>query len=224
MATMGRERPKTLHNFTLPDLKWGVQRSLRCMKLQSNGGVDDRNRRLWRSAGEEGIEEFGEKMKESIFREQVVDYEEEEGKREREREASPPWNLRKRRAACKAPVAESGNCDEEAKFMSTLTKKEMEDDYMTMMGHRPPRRPKKRLRTLQKQIHVNSKSFFFFLVDSVFQILILFFLFQLQLLHPAFYFTQITEDIYQVPDAAETRKVSSSPDLILLASDQNYVC
>lgn len=224
MATMGRERPKTLHNFTLPDLKWGVQRSLRCMKLQSNGGVDDRNRRLWRSAGEEGIEEFGEKMKESIFREQVVDYEEEEGKREREREASPPWNLRKRRAACKAPVAESVNCDEEAKFMSTLTKKEMEDDYMTMMGHRPPRRPKKRLRTLQKQIHVNSKSFFFFLVDSVFQILILFFLFQLQLLHPAFYFTQITEDIYQVPDAADTRKVSSSPDLILLASDQNYVC
>lgn len=224
MATMGRKRPKTLHNFTLPDLKWGVQRSLRCMKLQSNGGVDDRNRRLWRSAGEEGIEEFGEKMKESIFREQVVDYEEEEGKREREREASPPWNLRKRRAACKAPVAESVNCDEEAKFMSTLTKKEMEDDYMTMMGHRPPRRPKKRLRTLQKQIHVNSKSFFFFLVDSVFQILILFFLFQLQLLHPAFYFTQITEDIYQVPDAADTRKVSSSPDLILLASDQNYVC
>ena len=184
MATMGRERPKTLHNFTLPDLKWGVQRSLRCMKLQStggstsldlrlrrrpspsqfNGGVDDRNRRLWRSAGEEGIEEFGEKMKESIFREQVVDYEEEEGKREREREASPPWNLRKRRAACKAPVAESGNCDEEAKFMSTLTKKEMEDDYMTMMGHRPPRRPKKRLRTLQKQIDVNSKYPIFFLL------------------------------------------------------------
>ncbi|CAN7040055.1 unnamed protein product, partial [Brassica rapa subsp. trilocularis] len=192
MATMGRERPKTLHNFTLPDLKWGVQRSLRCMKLQSNGGVDDRNRRLWRSAGEEGIEEFGEKMKESIFREQVVDYEEEEGKREREREreASPPWNLRKRRAACKAPVAESGNCDEEAKFMSTLTKKEMEDDYMTMMGHRPPRRPKKRLRTLQKQIH---------------------------LLHPAFYFTQITEDIYQVPDAAETRKFLSNADVLSIS-------
>ncbi|CAF2138824.1 unnamed protein product, partial [Brassica napus] len=190
MATMGRKRPKTLHNFTLPDLKWGVQRSLRCMKLQSNGGVDDRNRRLWRSAGEEGIEEFGEKMKESIFREQVVDYEEEEGKREREREASPPWNLRKRRAACKAPVAESVNCDEEAKFMSTLTKKEMEDDYMTMMGHRPPRRPKKRLRTLQKQIH---------------------------LLHPAFYFTQITEDIYQVPDAAETRKFLSNADVLSIS-------
>ncbi|KAF3569446.1 hypothetical protein DY000_02018017 [Brassica cretica] len=46
-------------------LKWGVQRSLRCM--QSHGGADNRNRRLeterWRS--EEGIEEYGEKMKES---------------------------------------------------------------------------------------------------------------------------------------------------------------
>nr|VDC87908.1 unnamed protein product [Brassica rapa] len=224
MATMGRKRPKTLHNFTLPDLKWGVQRSLRCMKLQSNGGstsldlrlrrqpspsqfnggADSRNRRLetgrWRS--EEAIEEYGEKiisdlrieaekMKASIFRERIVDFEDEDKKeREREREASPPWNLRKRRAACKAPVAESVNCDEEAKFMSTLTKKEMEDDYMTMMGHRPPRRPKKRLRTLQKQI---------------------------DLLHPAFYFTQVTEDIYQVPDAAETRKFLSNADVLSIS-------
>ncbi|KAG2312807.1 hypothetical protein Bca52824_024364 [Brassica carinata] len=219
MATMGRERRKTRHNFTLPDLKWGLQRSLRCMKVQSNGGsisvdqrrrspsqldggADNQNRRLeterWRS--EEGIGEYGEKiisdlrteaerMKESIFRERVVDYEEED-KKEREREVSPPeapgvaaevkpWNLRKRRAACKAPVTESGNCDDGAKFMSTLTKKEMEDDYMAMMGHRPPRRPKKRLRTLQKQI---------------------------DLLHPAFYFTEVTEGIYEVPDAVETRK------------------
>ena len=142
----------------------------------------------WRS--EEGIEEYGEKiisdlrteaekMKALIFRERIVDFEDED-KKEREREASPPgvaaevkpWNLRKRRAACKSPVAESVNCDEDAKFMSTLSKKEMEDDYMTMMGHRPPRRPKKRLRTLQKQIDVtpNTQSFFF-LTDSVFQIL-----------------------------------------------------
>ena len=160
--------------------------------MQSHGGADNRNRRLeterWRS--EEGIEEYGEKiiwdlrteaekMKASIFRERIVDFEDED-KKEREREASPPgvaaevkpWNLRKRRAACKAPVAESVNCDEVAKFMSTLSKKEMEDDYMTMMGHRPPRRPKKRLRTLQKQIDVtpNTQSFFF-LTDSVFQIL-----------------------------------------------------
>lgn len=151
----GRERPKTHQSFTLPDLKWGVQRSLRCMKVRS----------------EERIEEYGEKimsdlkMKDSIFKERVVDYEEKmmETETETEREASPPgvaatevkpWNLRKRRAACKAPVTESGNC-EGAKFMSTLSKKEMEDDYMTMMGRRPPRRPKKRPRTLQKQIDVS---------------------------------------------------------------------
>ncbi|KAJ0242868.1 Uncharacterized protein HA466_0201350 [Hirschfeldia incana] len=175
MSTMAREIPKTRHNFTLPaDLKWGVQRSLRCMNVHSHGGADDRSRR-----SEERIEE---KIKESIFREQVED------KMGREREVSPPgvaaevkpWNLRKRRAACKAPITESGNCDaNQNKFVSTLTKKEVEDDYMMMMGHRPPRRPKKRLRTLQKQI---------------------------DLLHPAFYFTEVTEDLYEVPDAAETRK------------------
>ncbi|KAJ0266096.1 Uncharacterized protein HA466_0001510 [Hirschfeldia incana] len=169
MSTMAREIPKTRHNFTLPaDLKWGVQRSLRCMNVQSHGGAEDRSRR-----SEERIEEYEEKIKESIFRDQVED------KMGREREVKP-WNLRKRRAACKAPVTESGNCDaNQNKFVSTLTKKEMEDDYMIMMGHRPPRRPKKRLRTLQKQI---------------------------DLLHPAFYFTEVTEDIYEVPDVAETRK------------------
>ncbi|CAH8312248.1 unnamed protein product [Eruca vesicaria subsp. sativa] len=50
---------------------------------------------------------------------------------------------------------------------------------MTMMGQRPPRRPKKRLRAVQKQIN---------------------------LLHPAFYFSEVTEDIYEVPEAVETRK------------------
>lgn len=258
MATTRHERSsKTLHNFSLPNLKWGSHRNLRCIKVESEGtssvaGVDQRLRRRsspskpfrfgggafnrraepWKSSengAEEGIEEFREKimsdlrtvadkMTESIFRKQGLSDEEEEDKerqkeelespekkkREKEREVSPPeapgvtmevrpWNLRKRRAACKAPlIPETGNCDgnqynnhkglgiieekrvnssilgyesanstrsrekkERPKLVLTLSKKEIEDDYMEIMGHRPPRRPKKRPRNVQKQVDVS---------------------------------------------------------------------
>ncbi|KAF8061240.1 hypothetical protein N665_1209s0010 [Sinapis alba] len=175
MMATGDVRPKkALHNFRFSS--WGSQQSLRCVKVEPYGGS-------------EGIAEFREKMmldirrvKESIFREHVLDYEEEEEekeKKERETEVSPVegkrWNLRKRRADCEAPFTELGFVEEKVNntsirsmFKSTLSKKEVEDDMMKM-GQRPPRRPKKRPKTLQKKIN---------------------------LLHPALYFSEVTEDIY----------------------------
>ncbi|KAL1221900.1 hypothetical protein V5N11_032397 [Cardamine amara subsp. amara] len=219
MATTGHERSKTLNNFSLPNL-WGTQRHLRCAKIDESITGEQRRRRFRssppsnqkvESLEEEGIKEFREKimldlrtvadkMTESIFREQ---YNEEEEEKPPEKEVSPPgdtvevrpWNLRKRRAACKAPI--SGNdvknqnyekkrvIEEEeesvksSKLVYTLTKKEIEDDYMKMIGHRPPRRFKKRSRTLQKQI---------------------------DLLNPASYITEITEDLYEVSDTVENGK------------------
>ncbi|CAH8358895.1 unnamed protein product [Eruca vesicaria subsp. sativa] len=186
-----KKKKQTLHNFSFTDLKWGVQRNLRCTKIESNGGsvvaVDQRLRRRSsppnRSRGLETENDGGE---EGI--------EEEKRSKKEEREVSPPWNLRKRRAACKAPVTDcGGNQKKEGglrigegengvrrdKFVSTLLTKEVEDDYVMMVGHRPPRRPKKRHRNVQRQI--NS-------------------------LYPAFYFGEVTEDIYDVPDAADNGK------------------
>lgn len=165
-----KKKKKTLHNFSFTDLKWGAQRNLRCTKIESNVVSDNRSH-----GGAEGIEEAkGE------------DHEEEKtSKKEGEREVSPPWNLRKRRAACKAPATDSeGNQKEEEngvrpKFNPTLTKKEVEDDFIAMTGHKPPRRPKKRPRNVQKQIDV---------------------------LHPASYFVEVTKDLYDVPDVAENGK------------------
>ncbi|KAJ4884214.1 hypothetical protein Rs2_34307 [Raphanus sativus] len=186
----GHERPtkkKALHNFRLPNLNWGVQQTLRCVKVEPHGGSGD----------EEGIEEFRERMmldirtvKESIFREHVLGYEEDdhtnerdesEQPREREREVSPTvevkrWNFRKRRGECEAMelgfVEEKVNTSSlmRSRFISTLSKKEVEDDMMKMTGQLPPRRPKKRPRAVQKKINF---------------------------LHPAFYFSEeVTEDIY----------------------------
>ncbi|CAN1826479.1 hypothetical protein LINPERHAP1_LOCUS31563 [Linum perenne] len=42
-----------------------------------------------------------------------------------------------------------------AKFSASLSRKEIEDDFMAMFGHRPARRPKKRPRIVQKQLDVS---------------------------------------------------------------------
>uniref|UniRef100_A0A1J3GTB6 Uncharacterized protein n=1 Tax=Noccaea caerulescens TaxID=107243 RepID=A0A1J3GTB6_NOCCA len=172
-----------------------------------------------------------DKMRKSILRKQAsgVDEEEEEEEnqrnekerrkeeelesRETEREVSPPeapgtaaevrpWNLRKRR---EAPIPETGNrnanqyCNytglriiegkpedpsvsgnkPRRRLTSVMSKKEIEDDFMKMIGQRPSRRPKKRPRTIQKQINM---------------------------LYPAYYMYDITEDLYKIPDSEENRK------------------
>ncbi|KAJ8548288.1 hypothetical protein K7X08_030757 [Anisodus acutangulus] len=128
-----------------------------------------------------------------------------------------PWNLRTRRAACKAPIngiAAAGNnggskidvirttngsstlrTDQKksprlrsefagagdtstvkkkrATFSVFLSRKEIEEDFMAMVGHRPQHRPKKRAKLIQKNL------------DPLF---------------PGLWLTEITPDLYKVPD------------------------
>ncbi|XP_028768246.1 uncharacterized protein LOC114733985 [Neltuma alba] len=280
---MGPERSKPLHNFTLPCLKWGNQRHLRCMKVTSDGaaaaspstgdrrspgmrfenstvtrkrelagemkqqfplsGRDSEKRmRISKSRidgcdGEDGIEAVREKimfdlktaadkMKDAILRKEAGEEENEVDEKEQEEPPAAsapssaaaaaearPWNLRTRRAACKAPIADgSGKClkieekklnhspprtdnangaklppksraspdkPERPKISVPLSKKEIEEDYMGMVGHRPPRRPKKRPRNVQKAL------------DAVF---------------PGLWLSEITLDTYKVPEAPENGK------------------
>uniref|UniRef100_A0A5B6ZC79 DUF1639 family protein n=1 Tax=Davidia involucrata TaxID=16924 RepID=A0A5B6ZC79_DAVIN len=280
---MAPERSRPLHNFTLPRLKWGNQRFLRCMKVNANGQTSA-NRRSSASEAESdglnrnrggnevikrrssnateslnksplkpiggdsvrpsnkdqdnsGIEAVREKlmydlrlaadkMKVSILEEK--EYE--------ELNLVRPWNLRTRRAACKAPNESGGgggggmganlrseelqrnNCNssllrpespmamamakssrlrglaaaatttqsmeksengQRAKFSISLRRKEVESDFLAMAGIRPPRRPKKRPKIVQKQL------------DSIF---------------PGLWLTEITSETYKVPDFPESVK------------------
>ncbi|KAM7271920.1 hypothetical protein ACFE04_031134 [Oxalis oulophora] len=91
--------------------------------------------------------------------------------------AERPWNLRTRRAP-HFVVGESNSSGyfndglrfgedhkkkglllnspkklpERLKFSLTLSKKEIEEDFIKMTGHKPPRRPKRRSKTVQRQI------------------------------------------------------------------------
>ena len=165
-----------------------------------------------------------DRMKDAIFRKEVVAVAEEDDDDvapvEGRRELAPPpatasasaaaaaaevrpWNLRTRRAACKAPAVVAGESGkgllrieekrpnssplttnaggggavlvkspklrgspekmEKVKFSLPLSRKEVEEDFMELVGHRPPRRPKKRPRIVQKQLDVSNFSVFLFL-------------------------------------------------------------
>lgn len=266
-----RTAAKPLHNFDLPCLKWGNQKHLRCVKVNSDGGggtdrrsvcsrfesspadrrrepESERRKRQQRffskpgkedekDDGEEGIaavreklmcdlKKAADKMKYAIFwKEEVAAAERDDEEEEEEDNAveddeedddvaasaaygerlppaaaaaasaaaaaaarveTRPWNLRKRRAACKAPakglriedrkdvnwspLRTEGNNGarsprlvrglppekkERVKFSVPLARKEIEEDFMALLGHRPPRRPKKRPRIVQRYLDVS---------------------------------------------------------------------
>lgn len=90
---------------------------------------------------------------------------------------SRPWNLRTRRSPATAEVAPpiaadafvsggggggDGGGGERAKFSVPLSRNEIEDDFVEMTGRRPPRKPKKRPRYIQRQLDVSCR---FFLID-----------------------------------------------------------
>ena len=164
-TTMAKARDrssKPLHNFSLPRLKWGNQRFLRCMKLSpntsnssssliptsvisfqnaetdANGGIEAIRQKLMLD-----LREAADKMRLSIL----------------EDDSERPWNLRTRKAACKVPceaaVVEKKKKRERPKFSVSLLREEVRDDFMAMVGTRPPRRPKKRARIVQTQLDVS---------------------------------------------------------------------
>lgn len=110
--------------------------------------------------------------------------------------AARPWNLRTRRAACTEPpqpppVAareekkrnESpppSKKRERPKFSVALSREEIVGDFEAMVGKRPPRRPKKRAKLVQRQL------------DALF---------------PGFWLTEVTLDSYFVPELPESGKV-----------------
>ncbi|KAJ0545466.1 hypothetical protein HanIR_Chr08g0350161 [Helianthus annuus] len=115
--------------------------------------------------------------------------------------ADRPWNLRTRRAPTNgvngngevlkpnsSPVTNeykypsnngNGEKKERAKFSVSLSRRELEEDFMAMAGRRLPRKPKKRPRIVQKQL------------DALF---------------PGLWLSDITADLYKVPDEADTGK------------------
>ncbi|XP_073022977.1 uncharacterized protein [Primulina eburnea] len=79
-------------------------------------------------------------------------------------------------ATDKSPLPRSGGEKKDReKFSVALSKRAIEEDFLTMVNHRPPRRPKKRAKFIQKQL------------DTLF---------------PGLWLTEVTADMYKVTEAA----------------------
>ncbi|XP_030470061.1 uncharacterized protein LOC115688107 [Syzygium oleosum] len=128
-----------------------------------------------------------------------------ENKEVSEAQVAVPWNLRTRRPGYKGPTfvyggakfgdsptrseevdvggggggygsGNGGKNEERDEFAVPLKRKEIEADFMAMTGHRPPRRPKKRNRAVQKNL------------DTLF---------------PGLWLTEVTADAYKVEEVPE---------------------
>ncbi|XP_076956011.1 uncharacterized protein LOC143631033 [Bidens hawaiensis] len=231
-----------LHNFDLPCLKWGNQKLLRCMKVESTADRPEtstppprRNSEFRFRSSDRYRFPSSEKLPARITdgeieatREKLMfDFQKEVVKMKdailRDTAAATtaaasnqtPWNLRTRRAALTAAngmnvnvnnngevlklkpnsngssyyspaltasndavnASVSGEKRERPKFSVALSRRELEDDFMAMAGRRLPRKPKKRPRIVQRQL------------DTLF---------------PGLWLSEITADMYKVPDESET--------------------
>ncbi|CAK7349705.1 unnamed protein product [Dovyalis caffra] len=222
-SSSSQERSKQLHNFSLPCLKWGNQRLLRCVKVSDD--INDHQDHQHQQQGFQSkpinlvsyknhkpnpiqVNNFAEKRLKLPSSSPSFVVEEEKGGNIDE---SPrPWNLRTRRAACKAPLRieeqttrrnvavspsryleidspkkyyeslmirrqQSFEMKEKVKFSVPLSKREIEEDFLEMVRIRPPRRPKKRPRIVQKYL------------DSIF---------------PGLWLAEITPDSYKVHESS----------------------
>ncbi|KAF2591161.1 hypothetical protein F2Q70_00038160 [Brassica cretica] len=175
------ERSKRLHNFTLPYLRWGQQRFLRCVNLPSHSCLN----RKWLEGG----------CKSSPNNSHHPSPSSSPSPDHATQRSSPidgavatarPWNLRTRGAACGdgLPAMKRGIGEEESekneklKFSVSLLKAEIEEDLSIIIGKRPPRRPKKRPRIVQKKLNT---------------------------IFPGMWLSEeVTIDSYNVPEAVET--------------------
>ncbi|KAH1074122.1 hypothetical protein J1N35_026450 [Gossypium stocksii] len=226
----GMRRRESESSPSSKNTDYAREQRLRISKGEAAAGIEAVREKIIKD-----LKTAADEIKDAIFRDEVsddddVDDDEEEFEepkhkhklKDKEREESPaievearPWNLRTRRAACKAPVdgevtnnnysspmrnevfqssrvrdkgppaasaAASDKKRPRPKFSVPLSKKEIEEDFMAMAGHRPPRRPKKRARNVQKQ---------------------------LDYLFPGLWLTEVTADAYKVPELAENGKVKS---------------
>ncbi|KAF5751914.1 hypothetical protein HS088_TW02G00933 [Tripterygium wilfordii] len=248
---MGYERTRPLHNFTMPCLKWGIQKHLRCQKFDESNNQTaaaasrDRKRRSPPSnssadypresngrrlnfpqpIGGDGKEDANGVAGENGMIDLVnvlTDFEQysvEEGQNGASKEVNGPRKAPAvvaqvfvdQRSACKSPInpvaagnglriemkqnyesplrSESAKSPrlggtgeketERAKLTIQLTRKEIENDFKALVGHRPARRPKKRPKTVQKDL------------DSLF---------------PGVWLKEVTADMYKVEEFPESGK------------------
>ncbi|CAA7410435.1 unnamed protein product [Spirodela intermedia] len=185
-ATPARPQSR-FHKFTFPSASWSGQRLYRCRTADPSAAAFSAVHRPGGDlhGAEEAIGDIAT-AKAPIQAANLIGNNDVEPSPATVRpEAARPWNLRKRRAVCKEPSpapAEAmkrgqGNGQpaarlseriprmkktaekERTKLFRELSRAEVEEDFIRMTGSKPPRRPKKWPKAVQKRLEALTPGF-----------------------------------------------------------------
>ncbi|THU64206.1 hypothetical protein C4D60_Mb01t24030 [Musa balbisiana] len=168
-------RPRRLHNFSFPTLSWRGQRFLRCSKLPSGASADlgDNRTSQMKSSPPRPLPGFRDSKEGERRGSEGREAEKDTSCAAAAAEATRPWNLRTRRAACNAPTeralamekinspvktmrlrSDESEKGETRKFSISLSRPEIEEDFFAIKGRKLPRRPKKRAKIVQRELDI----------------------------------------------------------------------
>lgn len=159
-----------LHNFSFPTMSWGQHRVFRCVNSIAETGLS--------GAVPTGMERQKDTHCGKSNTRPTAGCSEKDAAASTAATAAAaatvPWNLRKRRAACFSPGEndrsrypsispshwqfpervdlKSGGQRQRPKFSVSLSREEIEGDFYVFMGMKPPRRPQKRPRIVQRKL------------------------------------------------------------------------
>ncbi|KAL2347593.1 hypothetical protein Fmac_001593 [Flemingia macrophylla] len=212
-----------LHSSSFPFLNWGKNRRIRSAATGCDGGDH-------RSSASNSDESTATPSKESVEKQphggdedgiavrrrscEALESEKEKsegrgsGARRQRRNQSPP--VRHDGASRLPQLRSASEKTEKVKFSLQLSKKEIEEDFMAMLGHLPPRRPNKRPKHVQKQLDVSNRLHSNpFLISHVFGFPMIQwrFFFFFGALCPGLWLAEVTADSYKVIEAAENGNV-----------------
>lgn len=147
-------KTKNLHNFSLPCLKWAHKNSTSRHHRSSRLSSDSPH-----NPSSQPENHPNHPLDPTQNHQETVD--------EPQESSDKPWNLRPRKAvfaqteppSAAAPdtggVHKNERRDKKTKLWITLSREEIEEDLYSMSGSKPARRPKKRTKTIQKQVDVS---------------------------------------------------------------------
>ncbi|KAI7751886.1 hypothetical protein M8C21_002613 [Ambrosia artemisiifolia] len=147
-TTVPSRSNQRMHNFSLPFLKWGhINTSNRCRRLLSDSIHAAKYKAKTTIEDVVLLETDNNNNNNSSKLVSVADV-----------DVYKPWNLRPRISNHKV-ISSYSNCTEETeesnkrrKLLISLSKEEIEEDVYALTGSKPARRPKKRNKTIQKQV------------------------------------------------------------------------
>jgi len=138
-------------------IKYGDDEGVDAMRKRLTHDLKVEGRRMkdaiFKKEKENGVGSGGEGSSKAVVREKAWNFRTRKGVIG---DTSKVLKIDEKKPNISSPLKGGGSTEKKAtKFSLSLTKKEIEEDFIKMTGQKPPRRPKRRPKNVQKQMNVS---------------------------------------------------------------------